>query len=306
MTDVSILIVSYNAADWLERCLAAIGPAAEGVDVEVVLVDNNSTDLALDVARAVLPHDQVVALDENIGFGRAVNLAAKQATGEYLLLLNPDAVLSAGSVGHLVRLLRAHPEFGTVGGRTLTPAGDLNPSSCWGLQSSFSLLCFATGLSTLASGSRLFDPESLGSWQRDSVREVGFISGCLLLVSAELWAEVGGFDERYFMYGEDQDLGLRVRAAGYTPTICPDAVAVHAVGASSAKTDKMSMVMRARATLVRDHWHEPRRALGLASLRAGTGVRALAEVLLGRRGLWRSVWSRRREWIEGWTDRQDR
>jgi N-acetylglucosaminyl-diphospho-decaprenol L-rhamnosyltransferase len=233
-----------------------------------------------------------------------MNRAAEAARGEYLLLLNPDTLVRPGTIGNLLRFARAHPEHGLYGGRTLSPDGTVDISSCWGQASLWSLFCFATMLTTFFRRSRLFDPESLGSWQRDSVREVGIVTGCLLLVPKSEWDELGGFDERFFMYGEDADLALRARKRGLRPAITPDAVVTHEVGASSsARPDKMILVLKSKATLVRKHWAPGKREFGLAMLWLGTGSRALLGALTRAHGegsgAWRAVWRARRQWLAG-------
>jgi GT2 family glycosyltransferase len=159
-------------------------------------------------------------------------------------------------------------------------------------------------LSTAFKGSALFDPESLGSWPRDSVRQVDIVTGCLLLAPSTVWKELGGFDLRFFMYGEDADLALRAAALGYRPAITPDAVITHEIGVSSeSRPDKMVLVYRSKAALLRKHWPTPKRQLGLALLWTGVGVRALVgRVGSSRDGAatWRAVWEARRGWLEGY------
>ena len=131
-------------------------------------------------------------------------------------------------------------------------------------------------LSTAFKGSRLFDPEAIGGWKRDTVREVGIVTGCLLLAPRALWRELGGFDTRFFMYGEDADLGMRAWARGLRPAITPDAVITHEIGVSSAsRPDKLVLLFRGKATLLRKHWSPGRRRAGIALLQLGVGVRAL-------------------------------
>ena len=201
---------------------------------------------------------------------------------------------------------RANPP-GVYGGRTLRPDGGLDPSSCWGAQTPWSALCFATGLSTAFPRHPLLDPESLGGWQRDTVRDVGVVTGCLLLVRRDTWEALGGFDERFFMYGEDADLAARARARGTRVAICPEATIVHVVGASSSgSAAKMSMVLRARATLMHKHWAAPARVFGLACLSCGVFVRAAASRLRSRvrpgaePAQWEGVWRSRRQWLRGY------
>jgi N-acetylglucosaminyl-diphospho-decaprenol L-rhamnosyltransferase len=212
-----------------------------------------------------------------------------------VLLLNPDTTVVDGAVQRLVAFADHHPGHGLYAGRTVDPDGNLDPRSCWGFPTLWSTLCFALGLSTLFKGSPTFDPESLGGWQRDTVRPVDVVTGCLCLVPRATWLELGGYDERFFVYGEDVDLGLRARAAGYRPLLCPDATIVHEVGRSSAtRGDKLVLLHRGKVSLLRKHWSRPSAAVGVALLRAGVGLRAA----LGR-DAWPELHRRRAQWLQG-------
>ena len=173
-----------------------------------------------------------------------------------------------------------------------------------GLPSLWSLACFATMLNVAFRGTRVFDPESLGGWQRDSVREVGVVTGCLLLVPTRLWRELGGFDLRFFMYGEDADLSIRASRRGLRPAITPDAVVTHEVGvSSSARPDKLLLLFSGKATLLRKHWRSPKRELGLGLLLAGVGLRALLARVARRSSAdsaWVALWRARRRWLPGY------
>lgn len=308
--ELSVLIVSYNTADLTSACLRSLAASTHDTAYEVVVVDNASSDGSPDAIRRSCPDVVLLEPGTNLGFAGGMNLAARQARGRYLLLLNPDTVVLDGAVDRLVAFARAHPAHGMYGGRTLRPDGSLEPGSCWGAFTPWSATCFGLGLSALFRGSAWADPESLGRWRRDSVRDVGFISGCLLLVGADIFASLGGFDPRYFMYGEDADLGLRARAAGWRPVVTPDASVVHHVGASThRRSDKVVMVCRAKATLVRTHWNPWLRPYGLAMLLLGVGLRAgLADTAgrFGRAGAaaWPRVWRARRDWIAGYPARK--
>jgi N-acetylglucosaminyl-diphospho-decaprenol L-rhamnosyltransferase len=272
----------------------------------VVVVDNASSDGTAEMIREEFPAVRLIALDRNLGFAGGVNVAADSADGEHVLLLNPDTIVHEGAVASLVAFARANPKHGLYGGRTLWPDGRVCEGSCWGQPSLWSLFCFATMLNSAFKRSRLFDPESLGGWERDTVREVGIVTGCLLLAPREVWRRLNGFDERFFMYGEDADLSTRAWAAGYRPAITPDSVITHEVGVSSeSRPDKLILLMRGKATLLRKHWRPLRRELGIRLLLAGVGVRALAPTALrGRNGgqpsAWREVWRRRRDWVDGY------
>ena len=253
------------------------------------------------MVRSEFPDVRLLALDDNIGFAAGSNLGAQAAEGEYVLLLNPDTELVGDTLTALLAYAREHPDAGLIGGRTLNPAGELDPGSCWGAQSLWSIVCFASGASTLLKSSPLFNPESLGGWSRDTPREVDIVTGCLCLSPRAVWDELGGFDETFFMYGEDADLAARALKAGYHPAITPDAVIVHYVGASSLSVEKREMTLRCRVALVRKHWSPKRAEVGVVLLQAGTGLRALgASVARSSGSTWPAVWRRRREWRGGY------
>lgn len=295
--DVSILIVAYECRDALGECLRSIEPAKGEVAVEIVVCDNASTDGTVELLRSEFPDVRLVALPENVGFARGVNRAAELASGEYLLLLNPDTVLHEdGGLERLLAFARGHPEHGLYGGRTLWPDGSLCPGSVWGAPSLWSHACFAFLLSSAFRGSRVFDPDSLGRWRRDSVRRVGVVTGCLLLVTREDWEALGGFDERFFMYGEDVDLSLRAARAGRPPVLVPAIEITHTVGVSSeSRPGRKTLVMKGKATVARKHSGPVRRTLALGLMRLGVGIRALLRI-----DPWPEVWRARSEWLAGY------
>ena len=298
---LSIIVVNYNTRDATIACLEsayAHSPAGS----EVVLVDNGSQDGSADAIRARFPAAVVVEAGGNLGFARGVNLGVRHSRGEYVVLLNPDTVVLEGSLTALHAFALANPEHGIYGGRTVRPDGTTDPSSCWGAPSLWSLFCFATGLSTAFKRSTLFDPESLGRWERDSVRVVPVITGCLLLSSRANWDSLGGMDETFFLYGEDAEFSVRASRHGNRPVIVPEAVIVHEVGGSTSSSGaKMSMVMAGKATFLRRSWKPARMEAGVRLLVGGSALRAALERLTGRgAGTWTHVWRARRLWTPGY------
>ncbi len=305
--DVSILIVTYRTREAARECLESVYSATTGLDYEVIVVDNGSGDGTAEMIQDEFPRARLIALDDNVGFAAGVNRAAEVATGEHLLLLNPDTVVHEGAVENLVALARSRPEHGLYGGRTVLPDGTLDPGSCYAHPTLWSLFCFGTMLTAAFKGSPLFDPESLGRWQRDSIREVDIVTGCVLLVTRRVWDELGGFDARFFVYAEDADLTLRAVQAGYRPVFTPDAEVTHAVGGSAAKPERLVLLLQGKVTFLRKHWRPPRREAGVAFLLLGAGTRALVARVLARRGsarleAWRGVWAARRRWLPGYLD----
>jgi len=312
--DLTVLVVSYETRDLTLACLDAVGRASErarehGLSCRTIVVDNASTDGSADAIRARFPDVRLIALDENVGFARANNLAALEAAHtrreRYLLLLNPDTVATPSAFVELVRFADSRPSAGIFGGRTTFPDGSLNRSSCWGRPTPWSTFCLGSGLAVLFRGSALFDPESLGSWRRNTERRVDIVSGCLLLVRRDLWDVLGGFDEGFFMYGEDADLCLRAAARGAPCRIAPLAEIVHVGGASEGvRANKMVSLFRARARLYRKHWSPGRANFGVRMLDLWAFTRMAAfSVLRAVRAKWRAsfdawseVWRRRSEW----------
>ena len=306
--DVAILIVTYNSSQQIVGCLRSVLGERQRVTQQVIVVDNASSDDTVAVIRENFPQVTVVEPGRNLGFAAGVNRAAEHADAEFLLLLNPDTVILDHAVDRIVDFARTRKEFTLVGGRAVREDGTVEPSSCWGLPTLWSLTTFALGLSAVAKRNLLLDPESLGRWDRDSVREVGMVSGCFLLIPQDTWRELGGFDERYFMYGEDADLARRAQAAGYRSGICPSARFVHEIGQSSATPfHKAFMLYRGKATYVRNHWTGIRKYLGLLLLIAGVWLRAV--IWSGLRVLrphapksaWLDLWRHRQNWIAGYS-----
>ncbi|NQX29244.1 glycosyltransferase family 2 protein [Microbacteriaceae bacterium VKM Ac-2854] len=309
MTDTSlaIVIVSYNTREKTLACIASIPAGGAPTDPHVIVVDNGSADGSAEAIRAAHPHVTVIEAGDNLGFARGVNLGVSHASERFMLMLNPDTLVLDGSFAALIAFALAHPQNGMYGGRTLHPDGTVDPSSCWGAPTLWSLFCYATMLSTAFRSNPILDPESLGRWQRDSVREVPIITGCLVLMERSEYLRIGGLDERFFLYGEDAEFSVRARRAGLRPIVVPDAVIVHDVGASTRDDGggnsgrKMCMVMAGKATMIRLSWSPPAARAGIALLQAGALVRTGLEAATRRkRRAWTEVWTRRADWRAGY------
>lgn len=306
--ELTVIMVSYNTRDLTLRAVETLLENAGEVVMEVIVWDNASRDGSAEAIAERFPQVQLVAYEENIGFAAANNRAAQRARGELLLLLNPDTETHPKAIERLHSFAKQYTAAGIVGGKTLYPDGSLNPTSCWNRITIWSLFCAATALSRLFPGSCLFNPEAIGCWRRDSERNVDIVTGCFLMVRRVLWDKLGGFDERYFMYGEDADLCLRAGRLGYKPRITPEAQIMHMVGASTTlHQHKIAAVMKARATLVRQHWPASLAPIGLgllwlwaANRLLGARLRTLNGKGHDRLDAFRHVWARRRDWLAGY------
>ncbi|WP_427966467.1 glycosyltransferase family 2 protein [Altererythrobacter sp.] len=306
--EVTVVIVSYNTCALTLKALETLFAHAGDIAMRVIVWDNASEDGSAEAIAQKFPQVELVAHDENIGFARANNAVAERVKSEWLLLLNPDTETQDAAIAKLVAFGIANPRAGIFGGRTVFPDGSLNMASCWNRITPWSQFCSAVGLTRLFPRSCIFNPEAIGCWRRDSEREVDIVVGCFFLIRTDLWRELGGFDPRYFMYGEEADLCLRARKRGYRPMITPDAQIMHLVGASTPlQYRKKISVMRARSTLIRDHWHPALRPLGIALAWLWAANRMAAFSLLAVIPHYRTakagfaeVWRERGSWLAGY------
>ena len=304
LPSLTVVIVSFNTRELTLKAVSTLLRNAGNVAMDVMVWDNASTDGSADVLERHFPQVRVIRSDTNVGFARAHNLLSPQIASDYMLLLNSDTETLPGAIETLLRFAVAHPTAGAVGGRTLFADGSLNPTSCWNRMTPWSLFCQAVGLTRLAPQSSLFNPEGIGGWQRDSVRHVDIVTGCFLLIRLDVWRALGGFADRYFMYGEDADLCLRLRQEGYRPMVTPAAQIVHHGGQSVARrADKLQQLLRAKASLVTDHWPRGTVSLGIGLLTLWAAVRAAGSRLSGdaeRRAMYAELWRTRRQWRAGY------
>jgi len=276
---------------------------------ETILVDNASTDNSACAISEKYPQVRLIALEENIGFARANNLAAQQASGEYLLLLNPDTVVINNAIEKLLAFAQGNKQAGICGGRTIFSDSSLNPTSCFGQMTPWSLFCRAIGLTAVFENFTMFNPECFGSWQYDSVRKVDIVTGCFMLIKASLWEELGGFDPIFFMYGEEVDFCLRAKKLGYSPMFTPEAEIIHHGGASEFdQVSRWEKVFQAKSTLMRLHWSRKHFWFGLRMLLMWVATRAVIMSILGtlapkrfgfKKEKWAGLWRRRKEWQLG-------
>jgi GT2 family glycosyltransferase len=307
--DLSVIIISYNTKAMTLEAIASLRAHTE-TPHEIVVIDNASTDGSAAAIAKAFPDITLITETDNHGFGPAHAIAIPHCTAPWLLLLNPDTVVLDGAVDTLMTFAKAHPDNGIYGGRTLNADGSLNPMSCFGRMTLWSTAMRVLGLNAIFRKSTLFNSEYIGDWPRDTVREVDIVSGCFFLTPHAVWDELGGFDDAFFMYGEEADLCMRAITAGYRPIITPDAEIIHYAGASEkVRADKMVRLMRAKTELVKRHFKPGTRRIGMAlfalwplSRRVVTGF---AGSVLGNPTLrekaanWAEIWDRRAEWKDG-------
>ena len=222
MYSCSVIIIAYNSCDFIPACLKSIRDACENVDAQVIVLDNGSKEPILPEIKAFFPEVTWLESKENLGFGKGCNLAEKYATKPYLFFVNPDTVVSRDSFTRVLDFMEEHPEAGTVGCRILNEDGSLQ----WACRRSFPTIVSAVsktvGLAALFPKSKLLASYNMTYADPDEMTEVDAISGSFFCIRRELYEKLGGFDEDFFMYGEDLDLCFRAKVAGcknyYTPS----------------------------------------------------------------------------------------
>lgn len=312
---VSIIVVSFNTRELTLEAVRSAIDQTTSARFEIIVVDNASSDGSADAIAAAFPETQypflrLVRSADNLGFGAANNLASSLAKGRRLLLLNPDTVVLDAAIDRLQDFADANPQAGIWGGRTLFADGRLNPGSCWQRITVWNQFSRASGLAAMFPRSDLFNPETMGGWPRDTVREVDIVSGCFLLIDTDLWRRLGGLAPTFFMYGEEADLCLRAHALGARPLVTPDAVIIHYGGASeTVRADKMVRLLAAKSELIERHMAGAERVAARALLHAwpvtrriATALRALVDRQPGSRltaDTWTRILARKSEWRFG-------
>ena len=308
----SILVISYNTKEMTISCLESIDKQALVSDYEIIVVDNNSSDGSAQAISDKFPNVRLFALNENLGFAKANNYAAQFSKADFLLLLNPDTIVLNSAIDKLREFSKNYDNAGIWGGRTLFGDGRLNPTSCWKKMTVWGLLCNALGVTKVFPNSILFNPEAYGGWKRDCIKSVDIVTGCFLLIKRNLWNELNGFDERFFMYGEEADLCLRARNLGCSPIITPEAEIIHFGGASEkVRSDKLIKLLKAKVQLIKNHWNPLIQSLGIVLIALWPLGRYFAFWFLStffkspsfseKFNVWKHVWASRTVWMRGYS-----
>jgi GT2 family glycosyltransferase len=225
---LSIIIVSWNTRKFLENCLVSISANPPTSPFEIWVVDNTSSDDSPGMVREKFPQVHLVENRENVGFARANNQAIQRCVGKYVLLLNPDTLVSSGALQALVDFLEEHPEAGAAGARMLQADGSLQISShplptvsreLWRLFHLDAILPYAKYPST--------------KWETNQPQKVDILAGSCLMLRKEALDQAGLLDEDYFMYAEEIDLCYRIQLAGWHLYWVPQAQVVHFGGQST-------------------------------------------------------------------------
>ncbi len=235
----SIITVNYNSGYALARMLDSFMDVRRA-DLEMIVIDNASSDDSLERIGDYSSEIKLIKNAGNVGFGAAVNQGFSVGRGKFFLLLNPDAVLRDGSITELERFLEKHDGAGIAGGRVLEDDGTLQLACRRGIPTPWVAFCRLARLGRFFPGSRLFARYNMTYLDEREVNEVDAVSGSFMMLKREVVEELGGFDERFFLYAEDIDICYRAKQAGWKVYYTPDAVIVHSKGVSASSNPRLA------------------------------------------------------------------
>lgn len=234
--DISIVIVNYNVKEFLYQCLLSIRKATDGFNVETIVVDNNSSDNSIDYLEPLFPEVKFIKLDENIGFGRANNLAFKQARGKYFLILNPDTIIQEDTLRVMYDYMEAHPEVGISGCKVLNADGTFQLPCRRGFPTPWAAFCKLFGLQSIFPKSRLFAQYNQTFRDENETYYIDAIIGAFMFSRGDVIRKLEGFLEDFFMYGEDLDLCFRANKIGYKTAYVHTTSIIHYKGESTRRS----------------------------------------------------------------------
>lgn len=281
MKKLSVIIVNYNVCHFLEQALLSVRKAAQFVDTEIIVVDNNSADKSVEMVKEKFPEVILVDHKINAGFSKANNIGIRMSKGEYVLLLNPDTVVEEQTFKKCCDFMDAHPHAGGLGVKMLDGKGVFLPESKRGLPTPWVAFSKVFGLAALFPKTKLFGGYHLGYLDNNQVHEVEILSGAYMLMRKTALDKVGLLDEEYFMYGEDIDLSYRIITGGYKNYYFPETRIIHYKGESTKRTsiNYVFVFYRAMIIFARNHFNSSNAGLFSFLINFAIYIRASIDVI---------------------------
>ena len=283
--DLSIIIVNYNVKEFLQNLLNSIDKASSNISKEIIVIDNASDDGSVEVIKEKFPSIKLIENKINVGFGRANNQGLEIAKGKFILFINPDCIVSEDTFDKMVSFFDSHPECGLAGCKILNSDGTLQLACRRSFPGPWTSFTKVTGLSNLFSKSRIFARYNLTFLDENKTYEVDAVSGSFMMVRKEVYEKVGGFDEQFFMYGEDLDLCYRIQKSGFKVFYVHTTQIIHYKGESTKRSnlDETKLFYDAMHIFVKKHLSSfplveiiLRTAIGFRKLFAFLGKRKLS------------------------------
>lgn len=233
MLDLAIIIVNYNARDFLRKCLSSIAENVKNVQYEVIIVDNNSSDKSCEMVRKEFPQIKLIANKENKGFSKANNQGIKiSEESRYILFLNPDTVIREQTIKEMIGFMDVHKDAGASTCKLVMTNGKIDDASHRGFPTPWNAFFHFTGLSRIFPKSRIFAGYNLGWMNLEKTHEIDALAGAFMLVRRIAGEQVKWWDEDYFFYGEDIDFCFMLKEKGWKIYYVPTVFITHYKGVS--------------------------------------------------------------------------
>lgn len=239
---ISFIILNYKSQGHLRQCLRGLRSHPLPYPSEVIVVDNGSRDGSADVVAREFPEATFIALPQNRGYSTGNNVGLRKATGDYLMVLNPDVAVFPGAVEQLVTYMDAHPRVGLAAPKLVNPDGSTQLSGAL-FQSFWVPLWRRSWLGNLPGPRQQLNRFFISGWDRTTTRPVGWALGACFLIRREAYQAVGDFDEHFFLYFEDVDYCRRMWDAGWEVHYVAEAEMVHYLSRTSAVNPGLSGIL---------------------------------------------------------------
>lgn len=274
---LSVIIVNYNVKHFLEQCLFSVQKAIQNMRAEIIVVDNNSTDGSMAYLKPKFANVNFLENKENCGFAKACNQGLNIATGNYILFLNPDTIVPEDCFEKCIQFFTQHADAGALGIRMIDGSGKFLKESKRAFPSPLTSLYKLFGFAKLFPKSKTFSQYHLGHLAQDKANEIDVLAGAFMMIRKEVLDKTGGFDERFFMYGEDVDLSYRIQKSGYKNYYFPDSSIIHFKGESTRKgsMNYVRMFYNAMSVFVKKHYSGGRAGAFNLLIHAGIWLRAI-------------------------------
>jgi GT2 family glycosyltransferase len=232
---LSVIILNYNVRYFLELCVLSVQEALRGIDAEIIVVDNNSTDYSCEMMKKHFPSIKLIENKENVGFPKGNNIGVAQAKGDYVCILNPDTVVAEDTFIKVLAFAKEEQKLGIVGVKLIDGSGNFLPESKRGVPTPFVAFTKMAGLYKIFPKSKLFGQYYAQHLTQDQKGEVAILVGAFMFMERALYVELNGFDENCFMYSDDIDLSYRSSLVGRTNFYYPETTVIHFKGESTVK-----------------------------------------------------------------------
>jgi len=282
--DLSVVIVSWNDKPHLEICLDSLTQDTVGLNLEIIVVDNASSDGSADLVRTRYPVVKLIQNQENLGFARGNNVGIQASFGRYVCLLNSDTKLLDGCLGRVMAFMEENSDIGIAGPKILNADGT-HQSSCRRFPTLWNNFCSAVGLATAFPEIKGFSGEHMFYFHGDQIVDVDVLVGCFWLVRREALNQFGLLDEDFFMYAEDVDWCMRCWLSGWRVVFFPGAQAIHYRGGSSVKQDPVWVALTQQQSILH-YWEKYHGLVGRLGISGLMFLHKLVRLVSATAAIW--------------------